>query len=559
MRRHLLELCWVVPLLATPLVAQSTSDDSAFVAWARTALHPLDSVDPDAPFDDLAALDAVIGDSRIIAIAESPHAGAEPLLLRNRLARYLVEKHGFSAIAIESGFVEGRAVHDYVQGGAGDIEDVVQRGITWGFHEFPQNISLVRWMREHNSASGATVVDYYGFDLSGATRSFAGGAPRMSGSRAALEYLLTYLERVDPPAHAVFSHRLEGFLPRVARFGEGAYSELDAAERDELTAVIAELASTLALREAGYREGGTDDEFSWALQVAEDARLSDILLRNENDDVIDPAHEDQGARELAQAKHVGWIVEQTGTSGRVMIFASNPHLTGVPVLMQSPREFLPPEVPAEPRPWVPAGAFLRGWYEDDYTVLGNLVGGTQQIGCNDFAMSTAPPPAATVAGLLRRAGAPLFVLDLGDAPPRVGRWLDEPRQFDRNPPFLIGPPRDAFDAIIYMDSVTPSCPRDVDADHVEIQLDRSIIERYVGVYELSPETRVRVTMEYGGLAIWMPGAGAVMVYPEAETRFFAKLFDAQVRFVLEDGNVSALVFTRGGNEQTGRRIEEGGP
>ena len=58
----------------------------------------------------------MIGDKPLVALSEGIHFAAEPLEFRNRVLQYPVERKGFTAIAIESGVVEGRVVYDYVHG-----------------------------------------------------------------------------------------------------------------------------------------------------------------------------------------------------------------------------------------------------------------------------------------------------------------------------------------------------------------------------------------------------------------------------------------------------------
>jgi len=62
-------------------------------------------------------LGSLIGDASIVALSEAVHGVAEPLRFRNGLLEYLAWEKGFSAIAIESGVLEGRTIDDYVQGG----------------------------------------------------------------------------------------------------------------------------------------------------------------------------------------------------------------------------------------------------------------------------------------------------------------------------------------------------------------------------------------------------------------------------------------------------------
>jgi erythromycin esterase len=91
---------------------------------------PLATLDPTAPLDDLDPLADLLGDARVVAVGESAHFLREYTLLRHRLLRFLVERCGFTAFGLESGFSEGRAVDAWVRGGPGDLEAVASTGIT---------------------------------------------------------------------------------------------------------------------------------------------------------------------------------------------------------------------------------------------------------------------------------------------------------------------------------------------------------------------------------------------------------------------------------------------
>lgn len=57
---------------------------------------------------------------RVVAIGESAHYNHEFLVLHHRLLRYLVERHGFTAYAMESGFPEGQRADTWVRDGSPD-------------------------------------------------------------------------------------------------------------------------------------------------------------------------------------------------------------------------------------------------------------------------------------------------------------------------------------------------------------------------------------------------------------------------------------------------------
>jgi erythromycin esterase len=129
MKTHVLTLLAgaITSLFVAPGVHAQAPDDvrTAFLQWAKASLHPVSSAELDASTKDLAPIEKMIGNAKIVAVGEFVHAGAEPLIFRNRMFKHLVEHYGFTAIAIESGVVEGRLLNDYVTHGKGDFATVL--------------------------------------------------------------------------------------------------------------------------------------------------------------------------------------------------------------------------------------------------------------------------------------------------------------------------------------------------------------------------------------------------------------------------------------------------
>ncbi len=93
------------------------------------------------------------------------------------------------------------------------------------------------------------------------------------------------------------------------------------------------------------------------------------------------------------------------------------------------------------------------------------------------------------------------------------------------------------------------------ADQVEIEVDRTVMERYVGVYELSPTFKITVTLGDSGLSVQATNQPAFQVFAESETMFFLKAVEARVEFVLEDGVVAALILHQGGAAQRAPKMQ----
>ena len=81
-----------------------------------------------------------------------------------------------------------------------------------------------------------------------------------------------------------------------------------------------------------------------------------------------------------------------------------------------------------------------------------------------------------------------------------------------------------------------------------------MLERYVGVYEMSPEFQLTVTLDDDGLIVQATGQGEFRIYAESDTMFFLRVVEARISFVVEDGDVTALILHQGGADQTARKI-----
>jgi CubicO group peptidase (beta-lactamase class C family) len=83
-----------------------------------------------------------------------------------------------------------------------------------------------------------------------------------------------------------------------------------------------------------------------------------------------------------------------------------------------------------------------------------------------------------------------------------------------------------------------------------IDVSPDVLETYAGVYTLAPNFNLTVTLEEGKLMLQATGQGKYQVFPESRTKFFLKVVDAQISFILsKDGKVDHLVLHQGGIDQ----------
>ena len=124
-----------------------------------------DIEDATRALDVNAVMDLLPQRPRLLALGEPAHRQGTLLNLRNDLFRELAEQYGYRTIAIESDCLRGLVVDEYVTGGPGTLEEVLERGFShqWGADQ--GNRDLVRWMRSHNEGRPAhEQVRFVGFD-----------------------------------------------------------------------------------------------------------------------------------------------------------------------------------------------------------------------------------------------------------------------------------------------------------------------------------------------------------------------------------------------------------
>ena len=90
----------------------------------------------------------------------------------------------------------------------------------------------------------------------------------------------------------------------------------------------------------------------------------------------------------------------------------------------------------------------------------------------------------------------------------------------------------------------------------EIKIDEKILKSYVGVYEISPNFSIVVSVKDGALKAQATGQAEFDLYAESETRFFLKVVEVQMDFVKDgQGKVTHLVLHQGGQDVKANKVK----
>ena len=88
----------------------------------------------------------------------------------------------------------------------------------------------------------------------------------------------------------------------------------------------------------------------------------------------------------------------------------------------------------------------------------------------------------------------------------------------------------------------------------EVQLDEEVLKNYTGVYEVTPDFEIAVTLENGKLMAQATGQPKFEIFPESRTKFFLKVVDARMEFIESDnGRFESFILHQGGQEITAKK------
>lgn len=208
--------------------AAPVRSEAAVERALEAGCEPIPSIER-ASFDTL--LDR-IGDARVVLLGEASHGTSEFYRYRARITRELIEKKGFTIVAVEADWPDAARIDHFVR-------DLEHKAPDWiAFTRFPtwmwrnrEMRELVDWLREHNRGLAPPErAGFHGLDLYSLHTSIAA--------------VLGYLDEVDPETAAVARHRYGCLTPwqsDPAAYGFAAISERYRSCENDAVAMLQEL------------------------------------------------------------------------------------------------------------------------------------------------------------------------------------------------------------------------------------------------------------------------------------------------------------------------------
>ncbi|HPG40478.1 MAG TPA: nitroreductase family protein [bacterium] len=93
------------------------------------------------------------------------------------------------------------------------------------------------------------------------------------------------------------------------------------------------------------------------------------------------------------------------------------------------------------------------------------------------------------------------------------------------------------------------------AQHKQIEVNTTVLEQYIGEYEINPQFIIKVSLQNEQLYIQATGQPQVEIYPESEEKFFLKVVDAQILFQKQEGKVTGLILYQSNQQVPAKKIK----
>ncbi|MGW6529174.1 erythromycin esterase family protein [Streptomyces venezuelae] len=363
--------------------------------------HPLRTTEPRGSLTDLRPFGRMVGDAKVVGLGEATHNSHEFFTVKHRILRYLVEKKGFRAFALEAPWSTGLRLDAYLLRGEGELKQIMDEEFQ-GSYQFWNNAEyrdLLQWMRAYNVKHPKDPVHFVGDD-----NGFAGGE--------LYDKVSAYAAAARPELSAKLTELYQGLRPTTdADTYVEDYLSKPLAERKELAERTGRALNLLKQRPG---RGTGADARAWAIQHATAIhQMTTMYAFDWDDPQAVPAA--MRYRDQVMAQNVAWWQQQTGD--KIALSAHNSH-----VALRTYTARTHPKV---------QGDFLREQLGRDYLSTGltfdqgsfNALG--QDGAVHRFTVGPSAP--GTTEHTLDRVRHRDYMVDLRTAPAPARAWLAEPR------------------------------------------------------------------------------------------------------------------------------------
>ncbi|RYG37609.1 erythromycin esterase family protein [bacterium] len=506
--------------LLSALVLLSTAPqitDAEALFRLRKIAVPIRTVEVKGDYRDLEPLRKSIGDSKIVGLGEATHGSREIFQMKHRLFTFLVERMGFTVIALESSMPQTMAMDEYVTHGKGDLDAAVKGQGFWTLST-EEVRDLMRWMRAYNlDPKHKQKLHVVGIDMQDkfpVWQQIVEKAKEAGIKDPALEEENWFFTQIHSNQEEAVFQKVHEWTTAGAPILREKHGEAEAKVFERLETVFRQawVSGKKAVAQESFLDEhrGTDKKMSelsrqatevlgssppstpdalWGLQILsrwEEISKSPQTLAKEGvtarrlsraQKAVRSSEKGEefaqgldyleklmdfialpvlSPRDLFMADNLEWIQKSFAPGSKVVLWAHNSHV-GRSRMSGQP---------------LMLGSYLEDRYKSAYFPLGFVFneGGFRAIANGGSVGTSSFPPAkpGSFDALLADVGQPRFFLDVDRADPALKTWLRSPRPWrnigssynaaDPDSHYETLNPAELFRGLIYLDKLTAAKP-----------------------------------------------------------------------------------------------------
>ncbi|NNM71407.1 erythromycin esterase family protein [Enterovirga aerilata] len=277
----------------------------AEIAAVRAHAEPL----PDIEDPAFGAMFDRFADARVVLLGEATHGTSEFYRARAAITRRLIERHGFTIVAVEADWPDAAHIDAFVRGRERPTADgpPFTRFPTWMWRNAEVH-AFITWLHAHNRELPAERrIGFRGLDIYS-----------LGGSIATV---LQYLDRVDPEEARDARGRYGCLSPWLADPGRYGRAVLNGDKKPCAQALLDQLNELLENRLAYARLSGEEDFFD-AVQNARIARAAEHYYRV----MYQGSTESWNLRDRHMFDTLERLLAAGGAEARAVVWAHNSHI-----------------------------------------------------------------------------------------------------------------------------------------------------------------------------------------------------------------------------------------
>lgn len=292
---------WADPEAKPPTRAAGKRNAAELIREAAIRLPEIDDPAFAQPFDRFAQ-------ARVVLLGEASHGTSEFYRARAAITRRLIERHGFSIVAVEADWPDASAIDRYARHKQHrpEMENAFQRFPTWMWRNTDVH-DFVEWLRRHNEKLAPQArAGFFGLDI--------------YNMYASIRAVIDYLDKVDPDAAKIARERYGCLTPwqkDPVTYGRMALTTGHAKCEDAVAAML----SDLFAKQMEYRKQDGED----FLDAAQNARLVASAERYYRV-MYHGAAESWNLRDRHMFATLEALLNSRGENAKAVVWAHNSHI-----------------------------------------------------------------------------------------------------------------------------------------------------------------------------------------------------------------------------------------